>query len=163
MKISEKKAVTVSYTLRNPEGQVLDQATTDQPLAYLHGVGMMLPAFEAALEGKTTGDMVKPVLTPEEGYGTRDERAVMMLPADIFKEAPKDHMVVGNILQMQDQEGNPVPGKIVEITPENVKMDFNHPLADVPLHFEVMVLDVRNATEDELAHGHVHGPGGHHH
>jgi FKBP-type peptidyl-prolyl cis-trans isomerase SlyD len=163
MKITEKKAVTISYTLRNAGGDILDQATTDQPLAYLHGVGMMLPAFEAALHGKVVGDIIKPVLSPEEGYGVREEQAIMMLPNDIFAEAPKEQMVVGNTLHMQDQDGNPVPGTIVEMTPEGVRMDFNHPLAGVALHFEVMVLDVRDASEEELAHGHVHGAGGHQH
>jgi FKBP-type peptidyl-prolyl cis-trans isomerase SlyD len=163
MKISGNKAVTISYTLRNAGGDILDQATTEQPLAYLHGVGMMLPDFEAALEGKTVGNMVKPVLSPEQGYGVREEQAIMMLGKEIFAEAPAEIMVVGNTLHMQDQNGNPVPGTIVEITDEGVRMDFNHPLAGVELHFEVMVLEVRDATQEELAHGHVHGVGGHQH
>lgn len=163
MKISGNKAVAISYTLRNAEGVILDQATTERPLAYLHGVGMMLPAFEAALEGKAAGDMVKPVLSPEEGYGVRQEEAVQMLQKEIFAEAPAEVMVVGKTLHMQDQDGNPIPGTIVEITDEGVRMDFNHPLAGVELHFEVMVMEVRDATQEELAHGHVHGVGGHQH
>jgi FKBP-type peptidyl-prolyl cis-trans isomerase SlyD len=87
----------------------------------------------------------------------------MMLGKEIFAEAPAEIMVVGNTLHMQDQNGNPVPGTIVEITDEGVRMDFNHPLAGVELHFEVMVLEVRDATQEELAHGHVHGVGGHQH
>lgn len=163
MKITEKKAVTISYTLKNAGGDILDQATTEQPLAYLHGVGMMLPAFEEALSGKTVGDMIKPVLSAEQGYGVREEQAVMMLPPDIFAEAPQEQMVVGNTLHMQDQDGNPVPGTIVEIKEEGVKMDFNHPLAGVELHFDVMIVGVRDASEEELTHGHVHGAGGHQH
>ncbi len=163
MKITEKKAVTISYTLKNEGGQILDQATTERPLAYLHGVGMMLPAFETALEGMTVGDMIKPVLSAADGYGLREEEAIVPLPANIFAEAPAEQMVVGNTLHMQDQDGNPIPGTILSIGEEEVVMDFNHPLAGVDLHFEVMVLDVRNATEEELAHGHIHGPGGHNH
>ncbi len=166
MKITTNTVPSVSYTLK-VDGQVLDQASKEQPLLFIHGVGMMIPGFEKELEGKQAGDTFDMVISPEEGYGERDPQAVVDLPLDVFKDEQgvvnTEMLVEGNVLPMQHQDGTQLQGRILEVGDQAVKMDFNHMLAGQELHFTGEVIEVREATAEELDHGHVHGPGGHQH
>ena len=165
MKVGKHAVPSVTYSLE-VAGEVVDQADEANPLVFIAGVGMMIPGFEAKLEGMSTGDSFDFEIASEEGYGPRDETAIVPLPIDTFKVEGKidtEVVQVGAMMPMQDQNGNPLYGMILEMDEETVKMDFNHPLAGKDLHFTGKVVDVREATEEELEHGHVHGPGGHEH
>lgn len=165
MKITKHTVPSVTYAL-TVEGQLMDQADENNPLVYLAGVGVMIPGFERELEGKTAGSTFDFNLTSEDAYGPRDEQAIVPIPNDVFMvDGKMDTEIVklGAMLPMQDQNGNPLQGIVVEMNDESVVMDFNHPLAGKDLHFTGTVVEVREATQEELEHGHVHGPGGHHH
>jgi len=165
MKISKHKVPSVSYTLK-VKGEVMDQASSEQPLVFLFGTGTMIPGFEQNLEGKEKGDNFDFSLQPEEAYGDYNPQAVVDLPMDTFKvdgKVNEEMLKIGNVIPMQDQNGNPLRGTVKEVAEETVKMDFNHVLAGEELHFTGEVVDVRDATQEEIEHGHVHGPGGHQH
>ncbi len=164
-KIAPNRVVSLSYSLSLSNGQIADEATAEQPLMFIHGIGQTLPKFDANIDGLSVGDAFSFTLTAEEGYGVSDPRWIIELQKFIFEgpEVPADILQIGAILPMQDQDGNPMDGKLVEIGETTVKLDFNHPLAGEALHFTGKVESVREATADELDHGHVHGPGGHHH
>jgi len=165
MKITKNTVPSVTYML-TVEGDKIDQADESNPLVYLAGVGMMIPGFEKELEGMSAGDSFDFHLTSEDAYGPRIDEAVVPVPVDVFHvEGKLDEEVVkvGATLPMQDQNGNPMQGTIIEMQTEAVVMDFNHPLAGKDLHFEGTVVEVREATAEELEHGHPHGPGGHQH
>jgi len=157
--------VSISYTLSLANGEVADFADADQPLVFIHGIGQTLEAFDAQLDGLNVGDGFSFSLTAEEGYGVHDAGWIVELPRSVFggDDVPADILQLGAMLPMQDQDGNPMDGKVIEIGDETVKMDFNHPLAGEALNFTGSILAVREATADELDHGHVHGEGGHHH
>jgi FKBP-type peptidyl-prolyl cis-trans isomerase SlyD len=159
MQITSEKVVAIHYTLRDPQGNILDTSDGKDPLHYIHGIGNLIPGMEEGLEGKTKGEKFKIQIAPEKGYGLRNEEYVQQVPVDAFGgQIPE----VG----MQFQAGNDQGRYIVTVKAvhENmVTVDANHPLAGVELSFDVEVMDVREATSDELSHGHVHGPGGHHH
>ena len=160
MQISKNAVATLEYTLTNDSGQVLDSSKGQEPLVYVHGSGMLIPGLEAELEGKTKGDSFRTEIAPENGYGVRDEALVQavsraQLPADL-------EIQVGVQLQAQSEEGTHVV-TVTAVEGDQVKLDANHPLAGVTLHFDIEVMDVREATKEELEHGHVHGPGGHEH
>lgn len=165
MKITRHTVPAVAYVLK-VNNEVVDNADASSPLIYLAGVGMMIPGFERELEGKEAGHNFEFSLSVEDAYGHRIEEAVVPIPREVFIVDGKfdDAVVkVGAILPMSDQDGNPMNGLILEISNESVTMDFNHPLAGAELHFSGQVLEVRDATSEEIQHGHVHGPGGHHH
>lgn len=165
MKITRFTVPSVAYVLKVND-EIVDSADTSNPLVYLAGVGMMIPGFERELEGMEAGNEFGFSLTVEDSYGERIEEAVVPVPKEVFivdGEMDAEVVKVGNVLPMQDQEGRPMQGLIVEISDEAVTMDFNHPLAGKELHFTGTVVDVRIATQEEIEHGHVHGPGGHHH
>lgn len=165
MKIDKNTVVTVTYTLK-VDGELVEQTSKENPLTFLAGVGMMIPGFENQLAGKEPGDQYDITVQPEEGYGDTDPEAIIDLPKDIFKvdgQLQEDMLVVGNIIPLQDQNGHPLQGVVLEVGEDTVKMDLNHRLSGKTLHFTGEVLEVRPATEDEISHGHVHGPGGHHH
>ena len=158
MQISSEKVVAIHYTLKDNTGQTLDSSEGKQPLYYLHGFGNLIPGMEEGLEGKQKGDAFQVTIAPEKGYGLRNEDYVQKVPADAFG---------GTIPQvgMQFQAGNDEGRYIVTVAAvegDLVTVDANHPLAGVELHFSVEVIEVREATADEIAHGHVHGPGGAH-
>lgn len=165
MIISENNVVSLSYDLRLAIGDVIDKATAEEPLTYIHGMGMLLPHFEAQLHQKAVGYKFDFTLTPENGYGERYDENLAEFPKSMFLDAgfPEIDITVGNFVPMNDSEGHQLQGKITEVTAESVKVDFNHPLAGETLHFVGEVIAVRPASEEELAHGHVHGEGGHHH
>lgn len=165
MKIEVNTVPSVTYTL-SVEGEKIESTDTSNPLVFLFGAGQMIPGFEKELEGLQKGDKYDFEVSPEEGYGELNPQAVVEVPINVFEVDGKvdDQMLqVGNALPMQDQNGNPMEGIVVEVSAENVKMDFNHMLAGKKLHFVGEIVDVRKAEEEEISHGHVHGPGGHQH
>ncbi len=160
MQISDKKVVSIHYTLTNDAGEVIDSSEGREPLPYLAGAGNIIPGLENALEGKSAGDKLDVRVAPEEGYGERHEQMIQEVPRSAFDGV--DDIQVGMHFQAQSDHG-PVSVVVTALTDETVTVDGNHPLAGENLNFAVEVMDVRDATEEELEHGHVHGPGGHHH
>ncbi len=160
MKIAHEKVVSIHYTLTNGEGTVLDSSTGNDPLAYLHGFGNIIPGLENALEGREAGEKLSVTVDPEQGYGSRDERLVQAVPRSAFKGVTE--LAPGMQFQAQGPEGTRLV-VVTQVTQDLVTVDANHPLAGQTLHFEVEISEVRAATAEELEHGHVHGPGGHHH
>jgi len=160
MKIEKNKVVSIDYKLSGNDGQVIDSSEAGQPLAYLHGNGNIISGLEEALEGKTTGEAVKVTIPPEKGYGVREKGKVVEVNKDKLKGA--DEIKPGMQFQAQTPEG-PQVFTVAGISESSVTLDANHPLAGATLNFDVTVREVREATADEMTHGHVHGPGGHHH
>ena len=168
MIIAKHSVVTVNYKLQrdNENGELIEETFGSQPLVFLYGVGGMIPAFETNLEGKQAGDSLAFGIKSEDAYGTHDPTSVVSVPKSIFiveGKLAEDLLVPGKVIPLQDNQGRPLQGKVVEVKGEEVVLDFNHPMADVDLYFTVQVESVRAATESEIAHGHVHGPGGHNH
>ena len=152
MKVSENKFVTLAYTL-TVDGQVADQATADRPLEFVYGVGMLLPKFEEHISGKAKGDSFEFVLTPAEGYGEVNPQAVVELPKEVFMvdgQLADDMLVVGNVLPMADQAGNRLMGTIKGVNADSVTMDFNHPMAGKTLNFSGEILNLREATPEDM-------------
>jgi len=161
MKIGAQAAVTIAYTLTEEDGQVLETSQGGEPLTYLQGQGNIVPGLERALEGKSVGDSVKVSLAPEDAYGTRNEALAQTIPLRQVQVDDKRKIKVGGRYRAWI-EGGPHTVLVKAIEKDQVSVDGNHPLAGRTLHFAVDVLAVRSATSEELAHGHVHGPGGHH-
>ncbi|MDH4259441.1 MAG: peptidylprolyl isomerase [Gammaproteobacteria bacterium] len=160
MNVAPNKVICIHYTLRDDAGAVIDSSSGREPLAYLHGTGNLIPGLESALEGKATGETLEVTIAPEQAYGKRDERLVQIVARSKFGEISE--IVPG----MQVRTSGPGGSRIVTVTHverDLVTIDANHPLAGKTLHFHVQITEVRQATRDELKHGHVHGPGGHHH
>lgn len=160
MQIAKNKVVTFEYTLTSPKGEVMDTSVGGEPLVYLHGVGGIIPGLESALDGKQTGDSVKAVVTPEQAYGERSEEMVQEVPRSAF--GPVKEIKPGMSFQGHTPKG-PRSVTVVAVNGDQITIDANHPLAGQTLHFDVKVLKVRDATPEEITHGHAHGPGGHHH
>ena len=160
--INPNAVVGVSYQLKLSNGELADEATSEQPLLFIHGIGQTLPDFDSNLSGLSIGDNFEFTLTAEQGYGEHNPNYVVDLEKQIFEgpDVPEDLLTVGNMLPMQDQEGNPMDGTVMEIGDETVKMDFNHPLAGEALNFKGSVVAIRDASQEELDHGHVHSEGG---
>jgi FKBP-type peptidyl-prolyl cis-trans isomerase SlyD len=160
--IVDDAVVAMYYTLKNSEGEVLDtNRGGGEALVYMHGRQNIVPGLEKALEGKKKNDYVEVAVAPEEGYGARNEDAVQQVPLSAFPEgAPVEP---GARFVARDDQGHSIPTLIVAVEGDQVTVDHNHPLAGETLHFEVTVIGIRESTDEEKAHGHVHGPGGHHH
>ncbi len=167
MNIGKDTVVSINYKLQQNDasGEVIQEVKDQDPFVFLFGHSQVLPQFETNLSGKAKGDAFEFGIKSEDGYGARDEKAVADLPIALFMKDGQllDMVKVGHFLPMNDQEGNQMQGLVLEISEETVKMDFNHPMAGIDLFFSGEVLDVRAATAEEIDHGHVHGPGGHHH
>jgi len=170
MIVENNKVISVQYVLQvehEDKKVVADKSEEEKPLLYIHGLGSLLPDFEAALEGLKVGDTFEFSITAEKGYGLRDEREIARIPLDSFKdekgEIDREMLQPGNVLPMQDQDGNRFQGFVMDINDDIVVMDFNHPLAGKDLFFSGTVHAIREASAEEISHGHVHGPGGHHH
>ncbi len=168
MQIEQNSVVVLDYTLHegSADGQLVESTVGKDPLGFIFGLGMMLPAFEANLEGKQAGDSTDFLLTAENAYGKRNEEAIVGLPMSTFEsegQSAKDFLKEGMVIPMRNQEGHTLQGTVMSFDDEIVKMDFNHPMADKDLHFSVTIKTVREATKEELDHGHVHGEGGVHH
>lgn len=164
MTIANNKVVSLTYELV-VDGEVVDKSGEERPLVFLYGAGQMIPGFERQLEGKNTGDSYSFMVSPEEGYGISNPEEVVELSKEIFVVNGEviPELKQGAMMPMQDQHGNTFRGKVAEIKLETVMMDFNHPLAGKELNFSGKILEVREATADEISHGHVHGDGGVHH
>lgn len=168
MKVGNQKVVSLTYELRenDAQGELIQKVDADRPFVYLFGVGGLLPKFEQNLEGLMQGDTFNFGMTAAESYGEHTEEAIIQLEKSIFEidgKVEENLLTIGNQITMQDNHGNPIDGIVVEVSDDLVLMDFNHPLAGMDLHFSGTILEVREASSDEMAHGHAHGPHGHHH
>lgn len=160
MQIESEKVVILNYKLTNDAGDVIDQSNDGQ-FAYLHGAGNIIKGLESALLGKQAGESVNVRVEPAEAYGERDDRLTQNVTRDMFPE--NQEIEVGMQFQAQSPEGDMMVITISEVDGDNIVIDGNHPLAGVHLTFDVEILEVRDASAEELDHGHVHGPGGHQH
>lgn len=159
MQIGQDKVVTIAYTLKDDAGQVIDTSEGGEPLAYLHGAQNIVPGLEKALEGKSVGDSFNVSVSPEEGYGRRDDSLVQNIP---LRKLPEKKVQPGMRFRVMTDVG-PRILTVISVSGDYAKVDANHPLADKTLHFDIKVVDVRDATDEEKTHGHVHGPHGHDH
>ena len=157
MTIQDKKVVSFHYTLTNPEGEQVESSRDTQPMSYLHGAGNIIPGLENAMTGKTAGDEFQVTVEAAEAYGERNEAKVQRIPAKHFKNPNK--LLPGQIVGLQTQQG-PMQVTVVKVGRFNIDVDANHPLAGQALTFDVEVTEVRDASAEEVAHGHVHGAGG---
>ncbi len=160
MQIAQNSVVAFHYTLTNDAGEVLDSSEGRDPLTYLHGSGNIIPGLEKELEGHGSGDKLKVAVAPDEGYGEVQPALVQEVPRDAFQGV--DEVEPGMQFQAQTQEG-PLMVTITKVEGDTVTVDGNHPLAGEKLNFDVEIAEVREATEEEVSHGHVHGEGGHEH
>lgn len=157
--IQKDKVVSFHYTLKDESGTVIDKSE-GQPLVYLHGASNIIPGLEKALVGKKVGDMLNVTVEPEEGYGEYSAEAVQEVPRNLFQGV--DHIEPGMQFQAQTDDGMQVV-VVKDVTEDSIIVDGNHPLAGQRLNFDVQVVEIRDATAEELSHGHAHGAGGHHH
>ena len=160
MQITQNAVVLIHYTLRDDAGKTLDSSAGSEPLAYLHGAGNLIAGLERELEGKSAGDKLSVKIAPADGYGEYNKSLVQRIPRRALKGI--SNIRVGMQLHAQT-EGGARAVTVTQVVGDMITIDGNHPLAGQNLNFEVEVAEVRAATEEELAHGHVHGPGGHHH
>ncbi|MDQ6992240.1 MAG: peptidylprolyl isomerase [Mariprofundus sp.] len=159
MQISHHKVVSFQFSLSNDSGEVIDASEADKPLVYLHGEENIVPGLELALEGKHVGDKLKVSLDAADAYGEHDPEMIEVVSAEMFEGI--DHLEVDMefhaAMADNDEEGQTV--RITKIDGDNVTIDGNHPLAGMHLDFDITIEDIREATEEELEHGHVHGAG----
>ncbi len=160
MPIAQDSVVSIHYTLKDDAGETLDSSASGDPLTYLHGHGNLVAGLERALDGKSTGDKLAVKVAAADGYGEYDKQLVQKIPRRSLKGIA--NVSVGMRLHAQTEHG-PRAVTVTQITGDMVTIDGNHPLAGQALNFDIEVTEVREATEEELSHGHVHGPGGHHH
>lgn len=160
MEITQNSVVYIHYTLTNDAGEVLDSSRGNDPLAYLHGGGNIIPGLENALVGKKPGDKLQVRVDPKQGYGERNPELVQDVPRRAFQGI--SDIKPGMSFQAQSSQG-PMQVTVTRVVGDMVTVDGNHPLAGEHLNFDVEITEVRTATEEELSHGHVHGAGGHHH
>ena len=153
MQVSENKVVSFHYTLKDDAGEVLDSSEGRDPLTYLHGAGNIIPGLEKALDGKDAGDHVDVSIAPEEAYGQRNDALIQSVPRSAFEGV--DEILPGMQFQAQTPNGMQIL-TVVKVEDDVVVVDGNHPLAGKTLHFSVDITDIRDATAEELAHGHAH-------
>jgi FKBP-type peptidyl-prolyl cis-trans isomerase SlyD len=158
MQVADNMAVSIHYTLTNDDGEVLDSSIDDEVLVYIHGGGNIIPGLEKALHGKIAGDKFNVRIAPEDAYGELMEEMVQVISRDMFEGI--DNIEVGMQFHADVSSGSGVV-TVVNID-DDITIDGNHPLAGLALTFDVEVIDVRAATEEEAAHGHIHGAGCHH-
>ncbi len=160
MEIAADRVVTIHYTLKDDNGAVLDSSAGGDPLAYIQGHGNLVSGLEKALEGKQDGNTLSVVVPPAEGYGVRDEGLIQRVPKRTLQGSGE--IKKGMQFQARTDDGMRL-FTVTAVVGDMVTLDGNHPLADQTLHFDVTIVGVREATAEELEHGHVHGAGGHHH
>ena len=160
MIVAHNKVVSIDYTLRDEQGTVLDSSEGNAPLAYIHGMGNIIPGLESKLEGKSVGDALKVSVAPADGYGVFDDTKVAQVPRAQFDDV--ENLEVGMQFRVNSPDGAMIVA-VTKIEGDTVTVDGNHPLAGMALNFDVKIIDVRDASAEELSHGHVHGEGGHHH
>ncbi|MFD1002840.1 peptidylprolyl isomerase [Ohtaekwangia kribbensis] len=156
MQITKNTVAAIHYTLRDNEGNVIDTSSGRDPLHYLHGAGNLIAGMEEGLEGKIKGDKFQLKIEPAKGYGEKDPAMIQQVPRSAFGDQD-----VRPGMKFSTNHGNVVT--VTHVGLESVTVDANHELAGVELNFDVEVMEVRSATNEEISHGHVHGPGGHHH
>lgn len=157
MQIAQNSVVAFHYTLTNDAGEVLDSSEGRDPLTYLHGAGNIIPGLEKELEGRETGEKLNVAVTPEDGYGEVQPQLVQEVPRDAFQGV--EAVEPGMQFQAQTQ-GGPLMVTVTQVEGDTVTVDGNHPLAGQKLNFDVEIADVREASQEEVEHGHVHGEGG---
>lgn len=158
--IGDNSVVSFHYTLRDDTGTFNESSEAGSPVVYLHGASNIVPGLEKELKGKKSGDKLTATVTPEEGYGQRNEDAVQRVPLKHL--ATRGPVSVGQMVVVNTRDGGR-QARVLKVGHFNVDLDLNHPLAGRTLTFEIEIVDVRAATEEELAHGHAHGPHGHGH
>ncbi len=159
LKISDGQVVAMEYTLK-VDGAVTDSSEGRAPLEFVHGAGNIIPGLEREMTGMVVGESKEVLVAATDAYGEEDETAFMEVPRDQFPE--EIPMKVGTELQVQNKDGQPMYARVDKVDDKTVRLDFNHPLAGKELHFAVKVVDIREATQEEKEHGHVHQPGHHH-
>jgi len=168
MQITKNKVVSLSYVLKrdNANGEIIEETKAGDPLMFLYGNGQMLPKFEDNLSELKTGDAFEFTLSSADAYGEMDQDAIIDLEKSIFMidgKTDDELLTIGNVIPMRDDQGHMLQGTVVSVSDDSVRMDFNHPMAGNTLHFTGKVIEVREATAEEISHGHAHGAGGHHH
>ncbi|MCW4149150.1 peptidylprolyl isomerase [Halomonas sp. 18H] len=159
MQIAQNSVVAFHYTLTNDAGEVLDSSEGREPLTYLHGAGNIIPGLEKEMEGRAAGEKLQAQVTPEEGYGEVQPQLVQEVPRDAFQGV--ENVEPGMQFQAQT-EGGPLMVTVTQVEGDTVTVDGNHPLAGQQLNFDVEIAEVREASEEEVEHGHVHGEGDEH-
>ncbi|ADC70951.1 MULTISPECIES: peptidylprolyl isomerase [unclassified Thioalkalivibrio] len=160
MQVAQNAVVSIHYTLTNDAGETIDSSEGREPLAYLHGNGQLVPGLERELEGKAAGDKVQAKVAPAEGYGEKIDAMVQEIPLEAFQGV--DSVQPGMQFQAETQNG-PLTVTVTKVEGDTATVDGNHPLAGENLNFDVEVVEVREASAEELEHGHAHGVGGHQH
>jgi FKBP-type peptidyl-prolyl cis-trans isomerase SlyD len=160
MQIAKGKVVSMDYTLTDDAGEMLDTSKGGTPLVYLHGIGGIIPGLERGLEGRSTGDNVQVKVAPEDAYGLHQDALIESVPRSAFRGVEK---IEPGMTFQAAQNGQTRVVTVVGVDQDTVRVDANHPLAGKTLYFDVTIVEVRDATPEELQHGHAHGPGGHHH
>lgn len=160
MQIADRRVAQFHYTLTNDQGEVLDSSAGHEPLTYLHGKGNIVPGLEKALAGKQAGDKLKVAVPPDEAYGLQLPELIQIVPRGSFQGIAD--IQVGMRFQAETEHG-PVMVRVTQVNSDTVTVDGNHELAGQTLHFEIEIVEVRDASVEEVLHGHVHGAGGHHH
>lgn len=164
MNVSKDKVVSVSYELK-VDGEIVDRAEVENPMQFIYGNGTLIQSFENNIKDMKSGDAFDFSIPADQAYGQVMSEYILKLPINIFeREGEVDHEMVkvGARLPMVDQEGNQLNGLVIDVKDDHVMMDFNHPLAGRDLHFTGKVQDVREASDEELSHGHVHNPNQNH-
>ncbi len=160
MQVEKNKVVAIDYKLTDAKGAVIDSSTNHGPLYYIQGIGNLIPGLEKELEGKKAGDNIKVKIDAKDGYGERNDSLCQEVPKTQFEST--EALEIGMQFEVETEQGELVVS-VTKINGDTITVDGNHPLAGVELHFDVTIKEIREASAEELAHGHVHGPGGHHH
>ena len=160
MNAENNKAITFHYTLKNAAGEQMESSREGEPMSFLQGANNIIPGLEIAMQGRAVGDEFSVTVEPEEAYGVRNEKNVQRIPIKRLKGLGK--VSVGQVLNLQTKKGQ-VQVTVLKVGRFNVDVDGNHPLAGAQLTFDVEITDIRDATDEEVQHRHVHGPGGHQH
>ncbi len=156
--VASGQVVSIHFTLTADDGSVIDQSSGGDPMSYLHGVNQIVPGLENALTGKAVGEKLKVQLKPEEAYGMREDEAMQTVDRGMFP--PEEELTIGLTFQAESPDSpNPIMGRIVQMEGDQVTVDFNHPLAGMNLNFDVEIVSLRAATDEEKSHGHAHGEG----
>ncbi len=161
MALAQSKVYTVLYTLKDSEGEIVDEATRENPFLFMSNADQVLPLFEKEVSGMLIGGKKNFTIDAKEGYGEYKEEAIQVVSRNEF---PQDvELEEGMQMVANTPDGHQLPFVITDLNDDEVTIDFNHPLAGETLNFEVELIDVRDATQEEIAHGHAHGGDGHHH
>ena len=160
MTVENNKVVSFHYTLTNSDGNQMESSRDNDPMSYMHGANNIIPGLEKAMEGRKAGDQYSVTVQPEEAYGVRSEANIQRVPIKALGKMARP--AVGQVLNLQTNQG-PVQVTVVKVGRFNIDVDANHPLSGQALTFEVEIMSIRDATKEEIGHGHAHGPGGHNH